>query len=456
VSALRARALGAMLGAALASTPASLRADAAAGLELVEELDAERAGAPPLVVEAIELVGHERTDAAVILGRVSVEIGAPLDDDALEASRLRLLGTGYFGSVDLRLERGSRRGRVLLVVEVTERNTLILDHLFLGRSDAVPFFGGLGVEDRNFLGRGVAVGGGFVAARDRRALTLRTFVPDLSDTPLQLSGSLVHVEGVEQLDPGDPATGVLRYRRTGGTVGLGLAAGPSRRVSLVYRLEALDARGLEGPARPERAPSIRPDDSVLSTLTAGFELDTRDDPFLPAQGTRIAVAAEVGTSLLGSSYEFSKYTAELEHALNPAADHTLTLRLLGGMLQGESPFFNQFFAGDWAYATLGRRVLPRPLQLNVSTTNDHDDLLAFAALEYTIPVLATEGPLHRAHLYFGVDVGATASLGEVQQDRDGRGAGTRFPLSLDAGLKLDTALGPFTLSLAYLATAGVP
>jgi len=45
-------------------------------------------------------------------------IGDLLDETKIEESRLRLLNTGYFKSVEFSLKRGSERGKVLLVVEV--------------------------------------------------------------------------------------------------------------------------------------------------------------------------------------------------------------------------------------------------------------------------------------------------------------------------------------------------
>ena len=71
-------------------------------------------------------------------------------------------------------------------------------------------------------------------------------------------------------------------------------------------------------------------------LALGFDerdalvVDARDDAFVPRQGTRIAMAVEVGTSLILSDYEFSKYTAEAQTAFTLFEDHSLILRLFGG------------------------------------------------------------------------------------------------------------------------------
>ena len=49
----------------------------------------------------------------------------------------------------------------------------------------------------------------------------------------------------------------------------------------------------------------------------------------------------------------------------------------------------------------------------------------------------------------------TASLDEVQEDLSGRGTGRKLPLSADLGLRMDTLIGNFTVSIAYLLDQGI-
>lgn len=408
--------------------------------------------AQALFIEAIEILGNDKTTRETILSRISVEVGDLVDEEEIETSRLRLLGTGFFRKADFSLRRGSRRGRVLLLLEVEERNTILVDELYLGYSRVSPFFGGFGLAETNFLGRGVTVGGGFVLGRDRRAVQVRTFAPSIFRTPLQVSASAIFLEGAEVLDEEDLDGPALTYRRLGGTLGVGFSVGVAQRISLIYRLESVRADRLPNlaPAILRQAPSIQFDDSVLSTLTARFERDTRDDPFVPTQGNRVALTAEVGTTLIGSSYEFSKYTVELSQAFLLFGEHSLELHFFGGMVQGNTPFFNQFFISDFAYFAFDRDSLPRNAQLNFSESNDYDDLIASAGAVYGVPLLNGDELLYRMWVYGGLELTATASLDEVQEDLSGRGTGGAVPLSFDVGVKFDTFVGNFTLSLSYM------
>lgn len=427
-----------------------------------EAFDAFLEGEPPredrsfdrraLFVEAIEIVGNDKTSDQVILRRILLDVGDLVDDERIEESRLRLLATGFFKSVEFSLRRGSRRGRALLVVEIVERNTIIVDDIYLGFSSVAPFFGGLGVVENNFLGRGVTAAAGFVAGRDRRAADLRFFVPDLSNTLLQLSGSAIVLQGAEVLSEDDPDGAQLEYERYGGTLGIGIGVAPAQRVSLIYRLESVRADRLPNldPAILRQAPSIQFDDSVLSTLAINYERDTRDDAFVATQGHRVGLGVELGTSLIGSSYEFSKYTADFQQAFLLFGRHSLILSAFGGLIQGNTPFFNQFFARDFAYLVIGRDSLPRNAQLNFSESNDYDDLIINAGFTYNIPVQGGGSALFRTYVYGGVAVTASASLDELQEDPNGRGTGGDMPVSFDLGLKFDTFVGNFTLSLSYL------
>jgi outer membrane protein assembly factor BamA len=410
-------------------------------------------GRPALFIEAIEIVGNDKTDDSVILRRILLEVGDLIDDAKVEESRLRLLSTGFFKSVEFSLRRGSRRGRALLVVEVVERNTILIDELYLGFSSVAPVFGGFGVVENNFFGRGVTAGAGFVVAgEDRWSLEVRFFLPDLSNTPLQLSGSAILLHGEELLDEENPDGEEVRYKRYGGTLGVGIGVAPAQRVSLIYRLESVSADRLPNldPAILRGAPSIQFDDSVLSTLSLTYERDTRDDAFVPLVGHRVGLGVELGTSLIGSSYEFSKYTAEYQHAFALFGTHSLIVSAFGGLIQGNTPFFNQFFISDYAYFAFGRDSLPRNNELNFSESNDYDDLIINAGLTYHVPLQSGGTLLIRTFFYGGVAVTATASLDELQEDPTGRGTGGHVPVSFDAGLKFDTFVGNFTVSVAYI------
>lgn len=449
-------ALNCLCGQSFAQTPGqeisadALPPDVAAFFGAVPE---EPRAPIPRIVEAIEVIGNDKTARTVITGFLSLSPGELVDESAIEESRIRLLSTGFFRSVEFRLRRGSSRGWVLLVVEVVERNTLRIENLAFGFGPGHAPFAAIGLAESNFLGRGVSVSGAIAIGEDRHGGELRFFVPALSGTPIQVAGSALWLVGKESISSQLGFDGPqLGYERAGGSLAFGFSSGPAQRISLIYRLESITVDRLPNLDPPvlRQAPSVLGDHSLLSTLALTWERDTRDDALAPTRGSRLALGVEVGTSLLGSDYEHSKYTGEALSAMHVVNGQALVLHVFGGLIQGRAPFFSQFFRRDHAYFSYDGNALPRAVQLNFGENNDYDDVIVDAGAEYDVPIYSNPtGLLSRVILYGAASFTATGSLDESQDDLGGRGAFGTFPITADVGLKLDSVIGRFTLSGAY-------
>ena len=412
------------------------------------------------ILEGIEIIGNSKTKRSVILANLFVRTGEPLRESQLEASRIRLLSTGYFKSLELSLRRGSERGKVLLVVEVYEQSTLRVEELNLGKNYNNRPYASFGLTEHNLLGHGISISLVAAAGENQTSAEMSFFIPNLgmptlSSTQIQLAGSVRWLSGEELISdqlsgPKDPK---LSYSRIGGTLAAGMMSGPAQSISLVYRLESINADRFPNiaPSILLKAPSTLLDQSLLSSLSLTWQVDSRDDSYAPSKGRRVALSLEVGTSLLGSDYEFSKYTGEFQKAYSLGRRHAMSFLLFGGMVQGKTPFFNQFFPRDFAYATFGRDSLPRVVGLNFSRSNDYDDLIVSARAEYTYTAYSGIENLHRFILFAGLGFTLSAALGESQEDTERRGVGGYEPLSFDLGLKFDTLLGQFTFSGIYVA-----
>src|SRR5262245_7366428 len=83
----------------------------------------------PLVeIERIVVTGNTSTNENLVRRALLVVEGERLrsGDPRFRASRFRVLALGYFRDVTLKLEKGSRRGAIVLTVSVVERDTLVL------------------------------------------------------------------------------------------------------------------------------------------------------------------------------------------------------------------------------------------------------------------------------------------------------------------------------------------
>lgn len=437
---------------------------------------------PRYTLERIEIRGNQKTESRLILGEMGLRAGDQIgaSDPRVQTARIRLLSLGYFLDVRLALERGLHRGGAILVVEVEERGTIILNALYLGSSAATAFWGGLDVAENNLLGRGISLGGGFVAstrpdaegASPNLAGRLRTLVPPLGDTGVMLTATALASSGSELFRVPEDVAGSgaperfvgLRIRRVGGVVGIGRALTPSIRVFLDFREEGVSARLPDttpvtpppagAPPQPAIDFGINPGFSRVGSLTTTLDLDTRSDPLVPRAGTHAALSVEGATADLASSYHYLKLLFQSSMYLPVWRRHVLGFHLFTGAIFGAAPIFDRFFVGD-----LDLFLPPRALGLNFSTQparnwlgtaisgHRFDDYAARVLVEYSIPLWRRHRLIYSGDVFAAVGVfGMTSdALDDVFDSRL-----SAWPVSVtgDLGVRLDTYIGVFTLSIA--------
>jgi outer membrane protein insertion porin family len=430
---------------------------------------------PLIVIEAIEVVGNTWTSEKTIRRAVPVKPGQKLraGDERLRAARFKVLALGYFRDVDLRLRKGSTRGHVILTVRVVERGTVVLNRIFFGNTLITPWWAGLDVAERNFFGTGVGVGGAFVVAGQgdadgadaQKAYQLR-----IEDSSILGSSLGAHIAGyyadasepyrvAGATDDGTAANfAAFDYRRAGGRAGVTVNLAALSRLTGLARFESVRADLPDSPTRTlEDGREVPVDllledgDSRVVTLGLLFERDTRPDPILPFAGDHTLVLAEGGAGLLGSSYDFATVLVRHERWWSVRSGHVLSVHLTGGAVVGDAPLFERLHVGD-----VNRMLSPRTLGLVVSTTPPFD-LLGTGSDEITYGELA--GLLEGQYAYrlfrskrgvYGGDLFVGAGLWSLMATRDIGVDEPTFPvdLLLDIGLRLDTEIGIFELSLA--------
>ena len=412
---------------------------------------------PPVTIEAIEVTGNEWTGEHLVRRALLVAVGDELTatDQRFDRSRHRVMGLGYFSEVELRLEKGTERGRVVLVVQVVERGTFLLHQLYLGTSEATPVWAGLDVGNTNFFGTGTTVSGAVLwaaegdvpGARSQLGLRLRYADPALLDSVLGTRASLLYnraSEPVKRSGPpegSDPAQfGAVNHSRIGGSAGVTLPFTRMSRWLLDGRLESVDVE------------NDAPDDFGLGrgrhTLIGGgatWVHDTRSDPILPTGGARLVVAGQV-VSVGGEPSFFTVRSSYSHYVAVAGSDHVVAVHLGAGLIVGTAPRFERFHIGDW-----NRLVTPRALDLVLSTQASRDflgteitrfrvgNVAASAQLEYSYRLFRAGGFVYGANLFAA---GGLVGLA----DRD---AIDSAPVDLvgDVGLRLDTEIGVFELAV---------
>jgi len=473
-------ALGSSLAVALGATPAAdaQRAEASREVTTIR-----------YVLEAIEVEGNETTSRHAIRGFIPFGPGDVLDvdDPALEASRWRLLGTGWFDTVQMSLRRGDVRGQVVLVVRVVERNTLVLRQLVFGLSQGLggtsdesptlqPYLG-LSIAERNLFGQGVSLGVSSLVSAPQWGVNVDFTDPFFLGSRFSFHGSVflndaLEFFGDDPLVAGPPEdedfiaeNAVVAYRRGGLSLGTGFDVGRFSRVDFDVQAELVDVGNLPAAASERRGDEVVPIDfgilggrSVLSMLRFRYRYDRRDDPVVPSRGTAIDVSADLGNRILGSDYDFVRLQARLSQSIPLPWRNVFRLRLYGGVVFGDAPFFLQFYVADLT-DLIPSRVLemnidrrPAPNLLGTAVSEQRIGQVAGRFdLEYAIPLLRQRrGQVRAIDAYAGVGVYALARREDLRVAIAGFDGASRFPadLTFDLGLRIDTEVGFLQLGLS--------
>lgn len=440
--------------------------------------DADPIG-PVIVIEAIEVVGNRSTIEPVILRALPVRAGDALraGDARLRDARFKLLALGFFRDVTLGLRKGSARGRVILTVTVVERGTVVLNRLWFGSSVTSPWWAGVDVGERNLLGTGLSLGAGFVyagagdveGARDQWATEVRVADPSLRGTPYGLRGSFTWVHGSEPYrvggPPDDDDTSHFRafsYQRTVARGGVTWDVTASTRLSADVRVEAIDATVPDAPTRtlPDGRVvgvdlHLHPGSSEVVAVAVGIDRDTRSDPVLPRHGSRVVAQAELGSRLLGGSYDFATLLAQYERWWPAGARGAIGVRLAGGVVLGDAPRFDRIHVAD-----VDRLLTPRALGLVVSAEGSLDllgtgtqdvvygEVGGNAIVEYRHRLFRRGGRIYGGDLFVGGGLWTLADRDDLRVRDEPLWRSLPVDVIVDAGLRLDTEVGVFELTIA--------
>lgn len=437
----------------------------------------------PLVqIEGIEITGNTATQTEIIRRALPVAPGDVLhsSDRRLRNVRFKILALGYFRDVTVAMHKGSERGKVIVDVKVVERGTTVLNRLWFGTNDVSPYYLGLDIGDRNILGMGIALGGGFIYAapgdvpnsRAQWAGEIRVGDGSLLGSRFGANASLTLVHGSEpfRVAGDDEDTSALdqrafSYRRFGSRGGMTYDITALSRLSAGLRLEQIDAELPTAPTQTLPNGEISNVDlhlqnggSHVVTLSAGFDRDTRPDPVLPHAGGRFTAALELGSAAIGSSYDYATFFARYEHWWPFHREHhTFGIRLAGGLVLGNAPRFDRIHVSD-----VDHFLTPRALGLVLSTASPFDvlntrddkpsygDLGASATAEYAIQLFRGKGKnrVYGGDLFFAAGLWGLAENDDLHLRDSSVYSSLPIDVFADAGIRLDTDIGVFELTFS--------
>jgi outer membrane protein insertion porin family len=441
------------------------------------------------VLEGIEVRGNVTTLGRVVLRYVPFRTGDVLDvdDREIELTRFRLLSTGFFRDVQLSLRRGTRRGAVILVVSVVERNTIVVEGLWLGISADVDSqggsrpltaYGGAKVTETNLAGTGTALGGAFAVADGQLALRARLADPQLLRTNWDAETELLYAAARDFFGNHDVLVGqndptqtfqdfaVAQYKRFGGRLAAGHDLAVSSQIVFGYRLEKIDVAPLPIAASDHRGLDVEPIDymlirgsSILSTVAATFAYDTRDEPFLPTRGQHVVTTVEASLTPLGSDYPYAKLALGASQWFPLSWGHVLEIEGFAGAIFGNAPLFERFYVGDLSdllpdrvlELNFDRRPAPNFLGTDIVEIR-YGDYAAKINAEYRVPIYRGTRSIYGIDLFGSFGIYGLANPVDISNHARGYSGFSAVPIDLtfNAGLLIDTQAGGFAFGVSNL------
>ncbi len=395
-----------------------------------------------LRLEKIEFRGNTRTDSTVLLRYMQLREGDAVSARRIERDWQALSKTEFFKSVELYTRPGSRKGLVILVVDVKERRWPFLQFEG-GHSDLDGwYFVPLSLRFDNIFGRGHAWNLQFYLSDRYTSFGFNYHNPDLLATSLafdlQFSGgtrTFIHYIDGQELEH-DVELGGVRMQLKG-TEGIFrflflrysvLDFSPLRTASFVDRDSVLTISLFP------RKLAVQIQDTTIATLTAGIEIDRRDNTFYPMHGFWGAVSAGLAHEELGSKIDFTRYLFDARVYRELWQQHVLAVNLKAGSVSRAAPFYQRFYLGG-ANSLRGypeRRLTP------VGYGARH----FLASAEYRFPFASRRGGLPRAAGVLFFDVGGLWNTNEeISSDGIYRavGFGLRLPIPIIGLTRIDFA-----------------
>jgi hypothetical protein len=448
------------------------------------------------VLEGIVVSGNTRTKAHTVRKFIPLKQGDFLDPESPElvATEWRLMGTGWFDSVDIRLERGAEHGYVVLVVEVKERNTIVIEQLVAGLSEGVrnttdsgrTLFPWLGfkITETNLAGLGIRLSGTALVSEFQQGGRLDLRYPKLIKSEYGIRFGTFFLNGREFYGneplvsvpcgaPTCPGTSVVqnavvRYRRGGFMVGTGKDFTTKLRYSLDWIGDIVSVLDRPEAASERRGNEVAPIDfaiqdgrSFVSSLRFALVFDKRDDPGITKEGVIFRGVVTAGTRFLGSDYDFLQLEAWVRRWWKLPWNHTIRIGAFGGAAFGNTPFFYLFHISDLTdlipsrFLEMQLEARPAPNLLGTSIENNYLGELAWRLdIGYDVPVYerVRDRGLREVNLYTLVGLYGLADVRDPRTGISGYSGAARFPVDLtfDIGFRFDTRVGVFQVGFSTL------
>jgi len=338
-------------------------------------------------INEITIRGNEKTKDEVLRRELAVYPGEMFHQQKVETSENRLRNLNYFESVSSTYAPAVETNAYDLTFKVKEKTmgSFLVGAGFSSVDSLVGFaemsHGNFDIRNWPPVGNGQKMKIRVQAGSERKDLELSFIEPWFLNRKLALGIDLYNREN-------DYYSSEYTQETLGGSLSLSKPLTPFTRGTLSYTLENITIANVNSTA----STLIKSEEGSRSKSTLGLRVtrDTRDHVFVPTQGNRTSVNAELSGGLLFGDTDILLVEAKSSHFWPIWKDHVLNLRgaarVVNGYGSGDVPLFDRLFLGGprtlrgFEYRDVSPRAPDDPEEPIGGETS------YFASLEYTIPL----------------------------------------------------------------------
>jgi len=398
---------------------------------------------PRVYIERIDVFGNTRTKDHVIRREFRLVEGDAYNRLLVRSARSRLQGLGFFEKVDIQRESGSAPDRVVLNVNVVEKNTGELS-FGAGFSTGEGVIGDISITERNLLGNGQFLRLKLAGSVERQQIDLSFTEPRFLDMNLAAGFDVFHKE-IDRTDESG-----YKNRKTGGGIRLGFPIAENFRGSVRYSFVRDDVFEVDNDA----SFAIQDQEGVANISSVGYSLtyDTRNHRQKPNKGLYVSVSQDFAG--VGGDVNYLRTFGEARAYYPLWSKVTLVGRVVGGYIVGtggdDVRLTDHFFKGGETIRGFDTAGLGPRDQRTGDALGGQVFYAGTIELRFPIPFI-TENTGISAALFadagsvHDVDISSNAVAHGVQvQDED------KIRASIGGSLLWDSPVGPIRGDLAYV------
>jgi outer membrane protein insertion porin family len=347
---------------------------------------------PRAYIERIDIRGNTKTRSYVIMREFDIAEGDAFNKGLLDRAERRLKNLDYFKTVKITTKPGSTPDRVIVEVELQEKNTGDFN-IAGGYSTTDGWLAEVKLGDRNFAGTGVALNSAFTYGQYARGFDVSATDPGFFGNRASAG---VDLSAKETIANDYVSYSTLNY---GATMLVGTPIteelGMQFRYSIARQSVSIDPSSLAAPPSIVVQQAAATGPQWVSSVGDTATYSTVDNPKAPTDGFSSQLKQDLAG--LGGDVRFLRTTEDFKyyHALND--DVVALARAQGGYITGwggsQVPLIDNFFGGP----SMVRGFAPYgfgPRDLTPGTTMDNVGGSMYwattAELQSNIPGLPSE------------------------------------------------------------------